>query len=63
MITDNELLDIELRNKGNADVAALLAEIRIAKTEQDERSYDAGYDAGYDEAMRGCVEKESDDEE
>lgn len=31
MLTENEILDIQLRNKGNADVERLLAEIEELK--------------------------------
>ena len=46
MLTWHELLDIELRNKGNDDVAALLDEVRRLGVEGREAAYDDGYEAG-----------------
>ena len=60
MITDNELLSIELRNKGNADVASLLREIRNIKAEEDDKAYDRGYDAAMKDRDKS---QESDDKE
>jgi len=39
MIRENELLDIELRNRGNEDVARLLAAIRAEHQAMRHRDY------------------------
>ena len=60
MITDNELLSIELRNKGNADVEALLREIRdmVDQTMSEQALYDNGYEDGIVEGKRRVNEDE-----